>query len=196
MKNKKIFLVIIFLFFVFYLISIRNRKKINENVSLNCDIRPILRSGQRETNTLAALYWNNTHGLIKTSSIWSSFGEVNDRNNKTQYKAFDTLRNGIKANLYNLLYYIFVLNIKKVSDIVVRWVGATKGSIEYANYLRNMEFDENCILDSNEKVRVFFTNQAIAENVKNDTNNIYNLVPVLWNEISEMKIIPNLQKFS
>jgi hypothetical protein len=204
-KNKNLIFVLGFFgllsYIVYSYIKSKKQKEIEDEFEipsgvLGCkNVTAKLQNGQAETNKYSALYYNNSHGLIKTSNVWVSLGEVQDVNNFTMYKSFKSYRDGIKANLYNLLYYIYVLNIKKVGDIVVRWVGTKKDTAIYQNYLRNTGFSEDCILDTKEKIRVFFTNMAFAENVKNNTNYIYEKIPSLWNEIKNSGLIKNLPSF-
>jgi len=213
-KNKNLIFVLGFFGLLSYLVysylKSKKQKEIEEEFeippgggsgfgqnNLGCEnVTAKLQNGQAETNKYSALYYNNSHGLIKTSNVWVSLGEVQDVNNPTMYKSFKSYRDGIKANLYNLLYYIYVLNIKKVGDIVVRWVGTKKDTAIYQNYLINTGFSkEDCILDTKEKIRVFFTNMAVAENVKNNTNYIYAEIPKLWNEIKNSGLIKNLPSF-
>lgn len=160
--------------------------------SSNCNILPKLQLGSKETNRLSALYYNNTHGLIKTASIWVVFDEFNDVNNVTNYKSFRNIDGGITANLYNLLYYIYVLNIKRVKEIVERWVGTKKGSAIYSYYLGVLGVGENCQLNSIEMIKNFFINQAIAENSKNNTIYINDNFNKFYDRVKKSNLIQNL----
>lgn len=202
-KQKKLFVfaivAIVVILLLFFTKKQKQKKDENENNNGgsgssvgNCNPEAILKNGNVENNVNSALYWNNSHGLVKTATIWKSFNEIDDKNNKTRYKAFRDYESGVAANLYNLLYYIYTLNIKRVGDVVEKWVGTKKGSEIYKNYIKVTGFDENCILDSKEKIKVFFTNQAIAENNKNDTNFIYTNFNSLYNYIKSLNFITNL----
>jgi hypothetical protein len=170
-KNIAILVVLLAGLFLFLFFRRKTTKQIAGNFS--CQI-PKLRTGGNgiSNNRLEALYYNNPGGLVQTPNVWVNFNEVKDPNNYTRFKAFATYKDGIIANLYNLMYYIEKLKIKKVKDIVMRWV-APKNLQEYQYYVQATGFNENCEIDSYEKLRMFFANQMFAENSKNNTKYIY-----------------------
>lgn len=179
-KKRNVLIIILLLLAGIFLFFRRNEKKPD---ILSCVPKPKLTTGGEETRPYAALYWNNPGGLVQTSTIWTSFGEVKNQNNKTRYKAFNSYDNGIKANLYNLLTYFSSRKLRKVKDIVSVWVGTSPGQTPYVYYIRTIGFSEDCNINSLEQLKVLFTNMMYAENTNNNTQYIYDNFHKFYNEI-------------
>lgn len=183
-KDKNIILLLGILFLVFLWLFFRKKTTKETNTGLfTCLPSPRIVNGGIETRPYAALYWNNPGGLIKTSVVWESFGEVVNPNNKTMYKAFKSYDDGIRANLYNLLVYLTKKHLRKVQDIVELWVGTSKGQQQYSYYINAIGFSDNCYIETMEQLKILFTNMMYAENTLNNTRYIYDNFHRFYNEV-------------
>jgi hypothetical protein len=109
-----------------------------------------------------ALHWNNPTGIIKTSSVWTSYGEVQPPDNTSGFKAFKTLMHGQAAQLYLLLTYIRNGN-DTVGGIVKTWTALKETDSYYNIYIRILGFLPSDRINTWKKLEKFASRQTYAE---------------------------------